>query len=625
MATHSPFPFRLRVWISVGLICLTAWIAYLPSFSGEFFFDDEGSIVSNPHIQKLWPLGPILIPPGWIATLAGRPLLSLSLALNWAWGKGDVFGYHVVNFCIHAAAGILLFLISFRLLLLPATSTFFRQAAWSLATTIALLWTLHPLQTESVTYIVQRAECMAGMFYFFSLYAFLRVADLQEQKRRLWMILSILACLLAIGTKESGATIPIAILLLDRAFLSPSWMACLQREKGRFYFGLSICWVALGTLMFLSAQRGDTAGFGLDMSSWDYAISQFGIITHYFRLTFWPNPLVLDYGVWLAKSPMEIWPPAILISLLVISTFWLWRRDPRWGFLGLFFWLTLGPTSSVVPLVTQTAAEHRMYLPLAGLIPIIVLGFYRLSGILIERLRQWRWDVGPVYGLRYLIVAGSIGGCFYLTYQRNLDYQDQVTMWQSCVNAWPTNARTHTGLASSLFKLQRYPEALSACDAAIKLDPGFPGIHYLKGNIYRAMGQTDKMFESYNNEIQSQPMHPWAFHARGVAKLSLGDFRSAYEDFSSAVKIRPDLVEFQYLKAKTAHKLNLGEEALTGYCEILKREQAIRLEPRLGPAYELRAECYAELGELEQSRRDASTCTRLGIKLKPELLKKLML
>ncbi|MCA9094985.1 MAG: hypothetical protein KDA68_15975, partial [Planctomycetaceae bacterium] len=353
-AKNSGKDRQLRLLAAV-IVAGGALIAYWPSFAGKFFLDDDAAIIANPHLHQLVPIWPLLNPPGWMATLAGRPLLSLSLALNWAWGGDSVLGYHVVNFAIHAAAGVLVWLILQRLLTLPAMGERVRRSAWWLATVSALLWTLHPLQTESVTYIVQRAECMAGMFFLLSMYAFL-AGSLGSDVPGRWYFLSVISCLLAMGTKESGAMIPLAILLLDRSFLSESWQRCFSRGRGLVYGSLFGCWLFQGLLMFSSNKRGATAGFGLGISSWEYAVSQFGIITRYLRLTFVPYPQVLDYGVWLAKSPEEIWPYALLIGVLVLGTLWMTYRDPRWGYGGLLFWLTLGPTSSVVPLVTQTAA-----------------------------------------------------------------------------------------------------------------------------------------------------------------------------------------------------------------------------------------------------------------------------
>ena len=163
-------------FLAGGLIVLAAVLAYRDSFSGPFIFDDEHSIQQNPTIGRLWPIWKPLCPPNHGETVTGRPLLNLSFAVNYAVGGLNVRGYHVANLAIHVLAALLLFGILRRTFLLPSNGTFQIATPTGLAFVIALLWAIHPLQTESVTYIVQRAESLVGLFYLLTLYCFIRGA-----------------------------------------------------------------------------------------------------------------------------------------------------------------------------------------------------------------------------------------------------------------------------------------------------------------------------------------------------------------------------------------------------------------------------------------------------------------
>ena len=203
------------------LVIAAGLFAYHDSFTGAFVFDDVPSIPENATIRHLWPIWQCLSPPhGDRVTVEGRPLINLSLALNYALGGYNVWGYHALNLTVHILAGLTLLGIVRRTLLQPALRERFGTAANELALVVALLWTLHPLQTESVTYIIQRAESIVGLFYLLTVYCFIRAVD--SPQCRLWYSLSVAACALGMASKEVMVSAPVMVLLYDRAFLSGS-------------------------------------------------------------------------------------------------------------------------------------------------------------------------------------------------------------------------------------------------------------------------------------------------------------------------------------------------------------------------------------------------------------------
>lgn len=169
------------------LLVLVTAAAYSNSFGGPFLFDDEPSIVDNPTIRRLWPIDRVLDPPPYCLTVVGRPFANLTLAANYAWGGLDVRGYHAVNLAIHILAALALYGIVRRTLLLPQMPAALQSGAASLALAVAALWTVHPMQTESVTYIVQRTESLLGLCYLVTLYAALRSAQARAPRaEQLW-------------------------------------------------------------------------------------------------------------------------------------------------------------------------------------------------------------------------------------------------------------------------------------------------------------------------------------------------------------------------------------------------------------------------------------------------------
>jgi len=278
------------------LVIAAGLLAYHNSFTGPFIYDDLPSILTNLSIRHLWPIWHALSPPheGGI-TVEGRPLVNLSLAVNYAFGGYNVWGYHVVNLAIHLLAGLTLLGVVRRTLLRPVLRERFGAAANELAVATAVLWTVHPLQTESVTYVVQRAESIMGLCYLLTLYCFIRGAE--SRRPGVWYGVSVVACGLGMASKEVMVSAPLMVLLYDRTFLSGSFREA-WRRRWPLYLGLAAGWILLGVLVAswqLPATSANAQRLGL---SWrQYLATEPGVILYYLRLSVWPHPLCLDYWV----------------------------------------------------------------------------------------------------------------------------------------------------------------------------------------------------------------------------------------------------------------------------------------------------------------------------------------
>ncbi len=415
---------RRLAWLLGGVLVLAVIAAYGNSLNVPFFFDDRPAIIRNDSIRHLWPPGDALSPPIGGSGVAGRPLANLSLAVNYAISGLAVRGYHVVNIALHVLATLTLWGVLRRTLRRPALPARFRERAEVIAWTATLIWAVHPLLTESVVCVVQRNEVMGGLFYLLTFYGFLRGTERAADGKvgtnsRSWLGWSAGACFAGVASKEIVATAPVLLWLFDRTFVAGSFRA-VWRERKWFYAMLAMSWLPLGWLVVHNSRRGGTVGFGLGVSSWQYLLTQCQAITTYVKLSFWPDPLVVDYGVGVAKGLGDVWwQGLIVVALLVATALALWRR-PAVGFLGAWFFVILAPSSSFVPLTTQTIAEHRMYLPLAALVVATVLG-----------LSVW---TGRRIGWAGAIVALALGA---LTVRRNRDYRTEESIWADTVAKRP--------------------------------------------------------------------------------------------------------------------------------------------------------------------------------------------
>jgi hypothetical protein len=220
------------------------------------------------------------------------------------------------------------------------------------------MWMVHPLVTEPIDYVSQRTELMMAAFLLATLYL------------RGWT--SVLCCALGMACKETMVVAPIIVILYDRAFTVESFREAF-RERGRYYAALCATWLILIVLLW-SSPRGDSAGYvGASVSPWEYLLNQSVMIVRYLRLAFWPRGLVLDYGEPLHVSFTQVAPDFIAVAALLVATIVAFIRRPPIGFLGAWFFLTLAPTSSIMPISTEVGAERRMYLPLMAIVVLSVL------------------------------------------------------------------------------------------------------------------------------------------------------------------------------------------------------------------------------------------------------------
>lgn len=522
----EPFSSRRAVIVAAALILVAGVLAYANSLRGPFVFDDPSSITTNPTIRRLWPFSAPLTPPNAAVTVQGRPLLNFSLALNYAIAGEAVPGYHALNLAIHLGAALTLFGLVRRTLLLPATSPRCRPHALGLALTIALLWVAHPLQTQAVTYVIQRAESLMGLFYLLTLYGFIRGATAARPAR--WLGASVCAAYLGMATKEVMVTAPVVVLFYDRAFVAGSFRAA-WRARRTYYVGLASAWVLLGWLVAgTGGNRGGAAGFDVGVGWWDYALTQFVAIAHYLRLALWPQPLVFEYGTFWVEHAVNALPAVGLVSALAVAALIATWRKPALGFAGLFFFAVLSVTS-IVPGTTQMIVEHRMYLPLAAVLAILVLGLHAVWP------GRRRWAIAPA------VVA------FILTTQaRNDDYRSELRLWRDTVTKRPANALAREMHAQALERAGDTAAAITEREVALHIFPGFAVAHCNLGDTLSRLGRINEAIPHYEAALRDKPNYADAHNGLGSALAQAGRLPEAVDHFTRAVALFPDFAEARH-------------------------------------------------------------------------------
>lgn len=545
------------------LIVAVSFIAYSNSFNGPFVFDDIDSVVYNKTLRETASLRDTLLTPGFKGeTVNGRPLVNLSLAFNYRLGALDVRGYHIVNWIIHSLAALALYGVtrrSLRLLRNPTPRINADASVDAVALFVALLWVAHPLLTESVTYVVQRAEAMAGLFCFLTLYLFLRSRE--SARPWLWLWASVLTCLLGMGCKETMYAAPILVLLSDRILAGTSWREIMRGRKW-YYTALVLTWIPLAALMFGTGRRGDSAGLGLGVGVIEYFLTQCGALVNYIKLCFWPSPLVFDYGMGVGISMPRTSAWLLIMLVLFAITLRLVQKSHPAGFCGACFFLILAPSSSFLPVITQTVAEHRMYMPSAAIIAVCVPVLFAYA----RRAAPW------VCG------AATLVFCI-LTHARNQDYKTEERLWTDTVAKCPGNPRAHYNLANVLVRLKKNAEALphyakaeSLYEAEGKAPDRLADVYYNHGNTLAILGRMREAEESYRAGLRYNPDDAVMNMMYGKLLLSQHCPQEAVPWLRNVVRLQPQAGEAYLTLGNALLRSGLRTEAMPYFEEALKRD-----------------------------------------------------
>ncbi len=515
LADPRPWPLGL----AAALVLIAAGLAYANSFAGAFVYDDFNAIVHNPSLRSLWPPWEAAwAPPN--TTPTGRPLFNFSLALGFALSGEAPWGQHLISVLVHALAGLALLGVLRRSLAAPRLRAQLGPRSHDIALAICLLWTVHPLHAHAVAYSAQRSEALMGLFFLLTLYCAIRARHSSGLR---WPLLAVLSCALGALSKEMLVAAPLLVAAHDLVFM-PQPARRVAARRWRLWLALAVCCWPILLALALARPRSLSVGAGVDgIGPLDYLLTQLEVQVHYARLVFWPHPLCFDEQWPLAGGLGDVWPQALaVLAAGGLSLYALLRRSP-WGFVGAWFFAILAPTSSVLPISTEVAAEHRVYLPAAGLLAAAGV----LAALGLRRLARRSGRPRLLRGAAAVLVAGLVALLMLQTTRTNALYHDPLRLWRDVIAKCPDNHVAHQNLGLVLERRGRPAAARAAYQRALALEPDYtPALNNL-AMLKLAEGELDEAARMLRRAVERRPDYAAAWSNLAAVRRRRGDLDGA--------------------------------------------------------------------------------------------------
>ncbi len=554
----------------LGLIinCCLGVLIYSNVFTGSFHLDDFHSITTNTAIteifnfSKIWRFWPT------------RFVTYFSLALNYYFHQLHLFGYHFINLLVHLGSGILVWWITVLTFSTPAIKgQKLLQRAGMIPFLVGLVFIVHPLQTQGVSYIIQRAASLATFFYLTTLWLYIKSRLLQQtgsapKETSYFYGFALLASVIAMFTKEMVISLPLMLCLYEFSFLR------VGRKFNWKYPApfLAIAFIVPLTMLFTrSSALPHAVGARAGISPWHYLLTQFRVMVTYIRLAFLliNQNLDYDYPILTTWLDLSFLGSLFILGGILILAFKLFRAYRLSAFGIFWFFLALLPESSVIP-VKDVIFEHRAYLAIVG------YGFFLVSGL---------YYLFNGKRVKFFVLILSILLSLYsvATYKRNRVWKDEFSLWNDVIAKSPGKARPY----------------------------------YNRANAYSAQGNFDQAILDYSRAIALMPDVVYAYFNRGKAYSSQAKFDLSILDYSRAIALDPDFAQAYNERALVYASKSNYDQAVLDYT------QALELNPALAEVYNNRAVAYYFKQEYEQAWADLRKAGALGLSLHPGFLEAL--
>ena len=553
-ATNKRSALVLLVFIILG------FLIYSNTLDVPFYFDDRPNIVENPYVRLTDLTSKNIACATFKSPLSNRPVANLSFALNYYFHQYNVAGYHAINIVIHIITGILLYFFIKTTLSIPSLRSRYKHHA-SIAFFAALIWLVHPIQTQSVTYIVQRMNSMAAMFYILSFLLYVKGRLVKEnQKAWPWFAGCALAGLLALGSKEISATLPFFILLYEWYFLQDLSKAWLKRSIP--YFMGAFVVFGLLVLLYLGSNPLEHILSGYehrDFTLTQRVLTQFRVVTYYISLLVYPSPARLNLAHDFSLSCSFIDPVTTSLSLvsimaLIALAVLIAKKERLISFGILWFFGNLTIESSVIPL--EIIFEHRLYLPSMFACLMTVTLAYQC------KIPDW---------LRAGLLCAVIAVFSFWTYERNHVWIDEVTLWKDCAQKSKENARPHNNLGNALFRQGKLDEAIAHYYEVIRIKPNHFLAHNNLGVALGQQGSFEKSISHFYKALQIKSDYAEAHNNLGLVLTRQGKVNEAIAHFYKALQIKPDYAKAHYNLGMAYSSKGLSDRAF----KEIKRARAL--------------------------------------------------
>ncbi|MFZ5573413.1 MAG: tetratricopeptide repeat protein [Thermodesulfobacteriota bacterium] len=526
-------PQRLEILFLLLAACLVL-LVYSNTFHNPFIFDDVVGITGNPNIRlKEFTLGGLLRAP-LDNEYSSRPVALISFALNYYFHQYDVFGYHLVNILIHIITGTMLYFFLKTTLILHSknaalASDLQPHGIQVVAYVAALVWFVHPVQTQSVNYMVQRMNSLAAMFFIVSMLLYAQSRRLRNSRAARPLLMgSFLSGLLAIASKENAVMLPVVMLLYEWYFIQDLNRRWLRRNA--ILFGAIAVFAGITVVIFLGAHPLDTIaamyakkGFTLSQR----LMTESRVLVYYVSLLVFPHPsrLNLEYDFPLSRGLLN--PPdtlfclavlAILTGAAVVNA----RKERLLSFCVLWFLGNLIIESTVIPV--EIIFEHRLYLPSMFVALLFV--------ILGQRLLSMRW-------LRVGVVLLVLSVFSVWSFERNKVWQTEEALWTDCTRKSPEKYRPWVNLGEALSRQGRMREAAEQYRVALRIHPRHDACRYNLGSALYSLGEIEEAIVQFQEALRLNPLHSQAHNNLGIALIQQGRLEEGIQHFKAALDIDP--------------------------------------------------------------------------------------
>jgi Tfp pilus assembly protein PilF len=543
--TLSP---RRQVLFAVTVLAVTLLSIYGNSLECSWQFDDAANITNNSavHLKTLsWKeTTNLLFAAHHAAHTSPRPVAYLSFGLNYLLGGLEVFGYHLVNLSVHFVASLFLFLFLRNILGLWLPGGKEDPRAYHVALLATILWAVHPIQTQAVTYLVQRMTSLAGMFYIMSLYFYLKARTSLGSVRAVAFFVSCLfAFLMALGTKENALLLLLSMGLCEVLLLEGTVPWRLAKKWPLLIAGIGIA----GLIGFLWVHLAKGSGFSGILAGYDYRpftlwqrlLTESRVVLFYVSLLLYPMPdrLSLVHGFQISTSLLN--PASTLLATLSILAIVVWlavvaRKYPLLSFCFLFFFLNHLMESTILPL--ELAYEHRNYIPAMLFFVPFAMGFC----CLMEKFQSKA-------GMRVVLLlfgAFLLTGFAHATYERNRVWENPETLWFDALKKAPGESRVRHNLGAVYQGRGQMEKAMDEYEKALSLN-NYPrkgeesATYFNLGNLHRDLRNLSQAELFYQKAIQVDPNCYPALNSLAVLYESEGNKEAVLPLLTKALKAEP--------------------------------------------------------------------------------------
>ncbi|MFH1778478.1 MAG: tetratricopeptide repeat protein [Candidatus Omnitrophota bacterium] len=545
-------------------------------------------------VQDFWNIGIQTMVSGYY-----RPLLAASFMLDYAFWHNNPFGYHLTNLIFHILVSVLIFFFA-EMLSKDKLISFFS----------ALLFSVHPIHTEAVSFVSGRVDVIAFAFFLLSLILFLKYT---LTTKSIFYLFSLLCFFISLLVKEMAITLPLVVLCLDFLYISKRNVKSVIRNFMRFHIGffvvlglyLLIRFYVIGSSFIVENVRYASNYLpGTTPHWWFFTVIK--IMTFYIRLLFFPYNLKADYLFQAANSLFE---PAVLLGIIIMLLFLFLaiknvKKYTILSFSIIWFFITILPVSNIFP-QGNIFAERYMYIPSVGF--CIAMGFL-FSWLLKKDIRMphlnWKASVFFVFFL-IIIASGRV------TFERNRVWNNDFTLWYDTAKAVPNSPRAHLNLANAYYKMDFLDEAMEEVKIALKLCPSYYEALDLLGHIYLKKGLVDEAIKIYKIATEMYSERATAYNSLAVVYGKKGQYKDSIEAALIALKKNPYFDDARYNLALSYRRAGLIDEAIKAY------EEYLRLYPEYPGVHVDVGHLYYKKGEYRKAKAHWLKALKISKDYKP--------